>query len=93
MNTSLLIAIVGCGVSLLSSLLIYLQHRRSGTPLSGYEVGAMLGSIGLLLVVAGASSVFEEGVSIALTLCGAPFAIGSAVLVSRARRQSRARGR
>jgi len=90
MNTSLLIGLLGCGVSLLCSLFIFLQHRRSGTPLPGYEFGAALGCIGLTLVLVGTSSLVEDRVSIALLLGSAPFVIGSIVLVHRARQRTRA---
>lgn len=90
MSTALLIALVASGVSLSFSVLIYLQHRRAGTRLPRYEVGATLGSIGLPLLVAGASALFEESVSIALVSGGSLLAMLGALLVSRAWRQMRA---
>lgn len=90
MGTAQLIAFVVSGIPLGFSVLIYLQHRRVGTPIPRYEVGATLGSIGPPLVVAGTSALFEARVSIALACCGSLLAMLGALLVSRARRQMRA---
>lgn len=88
-NTTLVIAFFLSGVSLICSLLIYIQHRRSGTPIPGYEVGATIGSIALPLGLLGTSTFFQEGVSMVLVVVASLLSITSAVLVSRALRQMR----
>lgn len=89
MTTSLAIAFAFCGVSLVCSLMIYVNHRRSGTPVPGYEIGAMMGSIGLPLILAGTSTPVDEGVAIVLVIVGSLLTIGGAAMVFRARRRMR----
>ncbi|MCC6245933.1 MAG: hypothetical protein IT353_24080 [Gemmatimonadaceae bacterium] len=93
MTTPLVIAFGLCGVSLLCSLLIYLNHRRSGTPIPRYEIGAMAGSVGLPLGIAGISPLFSDGIAMALVIAGLLLTIGGAVMVGRARRALRAGSR
>lgn len=93
MTTTLAIALSLCGVANLCSLLNYLNHRRSGTPIPRYEIGAMVGSVGLLLVVAGTSALFSDGVAMVLVIVGSLLCIGGAVMVGRARRVLRSGGR
>lgn len=93
MSTTLVIAFILSGVSLVCSLLIYVQHRRSGMPVPRSQVGGMMGSIGMPLFVAGTSTLFNDGVAMVLVLVGALLTISSAVMVFRARRQMRSGGR
>lgn len=93
MNTSLVIAIVFSGISIVSSLLIFAQYRRSRKPVPGYEIGAIAGSTGLALIVAATSGHFAEGVEIVLFVVAAPLAVFSAVMTFRARRRMRTDGR
>lgn len=89
----LLIAFILSGAALLFSLLIYLQHRRSETPVPDYEIGAAMGSIGVPLFLAGINMHFNKEVALALIIVGSLLTIWSAVVVFRARRRLRSGGR
>ena len=89
MNTTLVIAFIFSGVSLLFSLLIYLQHRRSGTPVPDYEVGAAMGTIGFPLFLAGINLQLNKGVALVLVVVGSLLTVSSAVTVFLARRRMR----
>lgn len=93
MTPRLVIAFIACGMSVLCSLLIYVNHRRSRTPLPRYEVGAIAGSIGLPLLVTGTSTLFDDGVRMVLLILGALLCVMSGVVVFLARRQMRSSGR
>jgi len=89
----LVVAFITLGVSLFTSVSIYVQHRRSGTPLPDYEVGAMLGSVGMPLVLAAISKHFDEAASIVLLIVGSLLTVTSAVMTFRARGNRRTGGR
>jgi hypothetical protein len=92
MRVTLVIAFVFSVAALFFSLLIYIQYRRAGTPLPDYHIGGIVGSVGLLLLVAGGSTLFNETVSMILTFLAGLLTIFSAVTTYRARRRMR-RGR
>lgn len=89
MSTLLIIAFICSGVSLVFSLLTYFLHRRSRTPIPGYEIGASMASLGMPLCLAGMSAHFDDGVAMFLAGCGLLLSFSGAMLVFRARRQMR----
>lgn len=93
MSTLLVIAFICSGVSLVFSLLNYVLHRRSRTPIPRYEIGATMGSVGMSLCLAAMSTRFEDRIAMLLTCCGLLLSVSGAVLVFRARRHMRSGGR
>ena len=91
MNTSLVVAFILLGASLLFSLLIYVQYWRSGEPVPVSQHGGTAASIGMCFLMAAISMDFEDGMAIVCFILSAIFSIGSAVIGSRALRQMKSR--
>ena len=93
MNTELVIAFVYLGFSLLMSLLIYVPYWRSGDPVPGSQHAGTVSSIGLFFLLMAVGMDVNGGMAMMLGVLSAILSIGSAVMVSRLRRQMKSRGR
>jgi hypothetical protein len=91
-TTTLVIAFIYLGFSIIMSLLIYVPYWRAGEPVPAYHHGGTAASIGLFFLLLAGGMDSKGGVAMVLFVLSAILSIGSAVMVSRARRQMKSRG-